>query len=73
MLKLKRKGLTDVDFMDPNSTFKDTLTRYDRWRPQVENNLFRFLDNQHEKTTVLFPFYFAYSMLTFFCELHTLC
>ena len=31
MLKLKRKGLTDVGFMDPNCTFKDTVTPYDRW------------------------------------------
>jgi hypothetical protein len=56
MLKLKSKGLTDVGFVDPNRTFKDTLTRYDRWRPQVENNLFRFLDNQHDKTLTLFPY-----------------
>ena len=58
MLKLKRKGLTDVGFMDPNHTFKDTVTPYDRWRPQVENNLFRFLDNQHDKTLILFPYNF---------------
>ena len=55
MLKLKRKGLTDVGFMDPNRTFKDTVTPYDRWRPQVENNLFKFLDNQHNKTLIFFP------------------
>ena len=30
MLKLKRKGLTNVGFMDPNRTFKDTVTPYDR-------------------------------------------
>ena len=41
MLKLKRKGLTDVGFMDPNRTCKDPVTPYDRWRPQVENNMFR--------------------------------
>ena len=58
MLKLKRKGLTDVGFIDLNRTFKDTLTRYDRWRPQVENNLFRFLDHQHDKIPVLFPYNF---------------
>jgi hypothetical protein len=58
MLKLKRKELTNVGFMDPNCTFKDTLTRYDRWRPQVENNMFRFLDNQHDKTLILFPYNF---------------
>ena len=53
--KTKEKGLTDVGFMDPNRTFKDTVTPYYRWRPQVENNLFRFLDNQHDKTLILFP------------------
>ena len=31
MLKLKKKGMTDVGFMDPNHTFKDTVTPYDRW------------------------------------------
>ena len=56
--ELKKKGLTDVSFMDPNHTFKDTVTPYDRWRPQVENNLFRFLDNQHDKTHILFPYNF---------------
>ena len=58
MLKLKRKGLTDVGFMDLNCTFKDTLIRYDRWRHQAENNLFTFLDNQHDKTLILFPYNF---------------
>jgi hypothetical protein len=46
----KEKRLTDVSFIDLNRTFKDTVTPYDRWWPQVENNLFRFLDNQHDKT-----------------------
>ena len=58
MLKLKRKELTDVGFMDLNRTVKDTVTPYDRWRPQVENNLFKFLDNQHNKTLILFPYNF---------------
>ena len=58
MLKLKRKGLTDVGFMDPNRTCKDTVTPYDRWRPQVENNMFKFLDNQHNKTLILLPYNF---------------
>ena len=58
MLKLKRKGLNDVGFMDPNRTFKDTVTPYDRWQPHVENNLFWFLDNQHDKTLIVFPYNF---------------
>ena len=32
MLKLKKKGMTDVGFMDPNRTFKDMVTPYNRWR-----------------------------------------
>jgi hypothetical protein len=58
MPKLKKKGLTDVGFMDLNRTFKDMVTPCDRWRPQVENNLFRFLDNQHDKRLILFPYNF---------------
>jgi hypothetical protein len=58
MLKLKKNGLTNVGFMDPDSTFKDTVTPYDRWQPQVEKNLFRFLDKQHNKTLILFPYNF---------------
>ena len=58
MLKLKRKQLADVGFMDPNRTFKDRVTPYDRWQPQVEKNLLRFLDNQHDKTLILFPYNF---------------
>ena len=58
MLKLKRKGLTDVGFMDPNRTFKDIVTPHDRWRPQAEKNMLRFLDNQHDKTIILFPYNF---------------
>ena len=58
MLKLKKKWMTDVDFMDPNRIFKDTVTPYDRWRTQVEKNLFRFLDKQHDKTLILFPYNF---------------
>ena len=54
MLKLKKKGMTDVGFFDLNRTFKDTVTPYDRWRPQVENNLFTFLYKQHDKTLILF-------------------
>ena len=58
MLKLKRKQLADVGFMDPNRTFKDTVTPYDRWRPQVEKNLLRLLDNQHNETPILFSYNF---------------
>ena len=58
MLKLKRKGLTDIGFMDPNRTFKDTVTPYDRWRPQVGKLLFRFLDKNANKTLILFPYGF---------------
>jgi len=55
MLELKKKGLTDVGFMDLNHTFKDTVTPYDIWRPQVEKLLFRFLDKNANKTLILFP------------------
>ena len=58
MLKLKKKWMTDVGFMDPNRTFRDMVTPYDRWRPQVKNNPFRFLDKQHDKTLILFPYNF---------------
>ena len=48
--------MTDVGFMDPKRTFKDTITPYDRWQPQVEKNMFKFLDNQHDKRLILFPY-----------------
>ena len=57
MLKLK-KGMTNVGFMDPYCTFKDTVTPYDKWRPQVEKLLFRFLDKNANKTLILFPYGF---------------
>ena len=56
MLKLKKKAMTEVGFIDPNNVFKDNVTPYDRWRPQVEKNLFKFLENQHDKTLILFPY-----------------
>ena len=54
MMKLQKKEMIDVGFIDP----EDMVTPYDRWRPQVEKNLFRFLDNQHDKTLILFPYNF---------------
>ena len=31
MLKLKKKAMTEVGFIDPNRGFKDRLTPYDKW------------------------------------------
>ena len=31
MLKLKKKAMTEVGFIDPNNVFKDNVTPYDRW------------------------------------------
>jgi hypothetical protein len=45
-------------FMDPYCTFKDKITPYAKWRPQVEKNMLRFLDNQHDKTMIHFPYNF---------------
>ena len=58
MLKLKKKAMIEVGFIDPNRVFKDRVTPYDRWRPQVKNNLFTFLDKQHDKTMIMFPYNF---------------
>ena len=58
MLKLKKKAMTEVGFIDPNRVFKDRVTPYDKWRPQVEMLLFRFLDKNANKTLVLFPYGF---------------
>ena len=33
MLKLKKKAMTEVGFIDPNRVFKDRVTLYDKWRP----------------------------------------
>ena len=70
MLKLK-KGMTNVGFMDPNRTFKDNITK---WRPQVEKNMLRFLDNQHDKTMILLPYNFKCVLMSCACFiLLTLC
>jgi hypothetical protein len=58
MPKLKKKAMTGVDFIDPNRVFKDRVTPYDRWRPQVEKLLFRFLDKNANKKLILFPYGF---------------
>ena len=58
MLKLKKKAMTEVGFIDPNRVFKDRVTPYDRWRPQVEKLLFRFLDKNTNKTLILFTYGF---------------
>ena len=58
MLKLKKKAMTEVGFIDPNRVFKDRVTLYDKWRPQVEKLLFRFLDKNTNKTPILFPYGF---------------
>ena len=58
MLKLKKKAMIEVSFIDLNRVFKDMITPYDRWRPQVEKLLFRFLDKNANKTLILFPYGF---------------
>ena len=58
MLKLEKKAMTEVGFIDPNHVFKDRVTPYDRWQPQVEKLLFRFLDKNANKTLTLFPYGF---------------
>jgi hypothetical protein len=58
MLKLKKKVMTRVDFIDRNRVFKDWVTPYDRWRPQVGKLLFRFLDKNVNKKLILFPYGF---------------
>ena len=58
MLKLKKKAMTEAGFIDPNRVFKDMVTPYDKWRPQVEKLLFRFLDKNTNKTLILFPYGF---------------
>jgi hypothetical protein len=58
MLFLKNKGLTDVGFVDPNRVFKAParVMPYNKWLPQTENNLFRFLDKNANKTLILFAY-----------------
>ena len=63
MLGLKKR-MTDVGFMDPYRTFKDKVTPYDKWRPQVEKNMLRFLDNQHDKTMILVPYNFKWVLMS---------
>ena len=58
MMKLKKKEMTDVGFIYPYHVFKDRVTPYDRWRPQVKKLLFRFLDKNANKTLILFPYGF---------------
>jgi hypothetical protein len=58
MLKLKKKAMIEVCFIDPNRVFKDSVTPYDRWRSQVEKLLFRFLDKNANKTLIIFPYGF---------------
>jgi hypothetical protein len=50
--------MTDVGFIGPNRVFKDRVTPYDRWRPQVEKLLFKFLDKNANKTLILFSYGF---------------
>ena len=54
MMKLQKKEMIDVGFIDP----EDMVTPYDRWRPQVEKLLFRFLDKNANKTLILFSYGF---------------
>ena len=58
MLKLKKKAMIEVSFIDLNRVFKDMVTPYDKWQPQVEKFLFRFLDKQYDKTLIVFPYNF---------------
>ena len=55
MLNHRKAGDFDVGFIDPNTVFKDNITK---WPDQVERNMFKFLDKQHYKTTILFPYNF---------------
>jgi hypothetical protein len=58
MLKLKKKAMTEFGFIDLNRVFKDSVTPYDKWQPQVEKLLSRFLDKNANKTLILFPYDF---------------
>jgi hypothetical protein len=58
MLKQKKKAMTDVGFIYLNHVFKDRVTAYDRWRPQEEKLLFRFLDKNANRTLILFLYGF---------------
>jgi len=58
MLKLKKKEITDVGFMDPYNIFKDKIIPYTsdlKWRRIY---MLRFLDNQYDKTMILIPYIF---------------
>jgi len=44
--------------MDPYCIFKDPVTPYAQWRPQMAKNMLRFLDNQHDRTMILLPYNF---------------
>ena len=65
MLKLKKKTMTEVGFIDLNCVFKGRVTPYDKWRPQVEKLLFRFLDKNANKTLILFPYGFKWVWMSY--------
>jgi hypothetical protein len=58
MLTHKQKRLTDVGFIYLNRVFKVPMhvMPYNKWRPQTELNLFRFLERHADKTQILFPY-----------------
>lgn len=58
MKRLKNKGDNTVGFIDPYIIFDDPVTPYENWRRQAEKNLMRFLVNQRDKTTIIFPYNF---------------
>ena len=55
MQEYRKSGIYNVDFMDPNVIHEESVRK---WPNRTENNIFMFLEGQHDRTFILFLYNF---------------
>ena len=57
MGECKKRGYTDIGFIDPHIVFKNPKPQ-PTWKAETEANIKMFLEKQHDKKCILFPYNF---------------
>jgi hypothetical protein len=57
MGECKKRGCTNIGFIDPHVVFKDPKLQ-PTWYSETVANIKMFLEKQHDKKVILFPYNF---------------
>ena len=57
MGECKKRGCTDIGFIDPHIVFKNRKPQ-PTWKAETEANIKMFLEKQRDKKCILFPYNF---------------